>query len=173
MRELQRQSGLSIRPVQEELSKLLASGLVKARKDGNRLYYSANSAHPLFPDIRQLVEKTVGARGILERALGDPGVKIAFIFGSVAAGKAKPESDLDLFVIGNLGLRKVSKLLSGLSVRLGREINPHVMTGDEWNRRVQAKDHFVSTVMDSQKTFVIGDENELKRMGKKRLAETA
>jgi len=173
LREIHRRSGLSIRPIQEELANLESSGLVKARRDGNRTYFSANTQHPLFPEIRSLVEKTTGIRTVLEKALSEPEIEVAFIFGSVAAGTAQPGSDLDLFVIGKLGLRKLTKLLSGLSERVGREINPHVMTGQEFARRVKAKDHFVSSVISSKKTFVIGDRDELERLGKKRLAKTA
>lgn len=79
------------------------------------------------------MEKTAGYREVLKRALSDPEIRLAFIFGSVASGKAKPGSDLDL-------------------------------------RKIEGKDHFISSLMESQKIFLIGDENEFKRMGKKRLA---
>lgn len=95
LRELHRQSGLSIRPIQQEIANLKATGLIKARKDGNRVYYGANTEHPLYPEIRSLVEKTTGVRALLQKALTDPEIQIAFVFGSVATGKAKPESDLD------------------------------------------------------------------------------
>lgn len=165
LRELHRHTGLSIRPIQQELGNLETIGLIKARRDGNRVYYSANTEHPLFPEIRGLVEKTTGVKAILERALHDPNVKVAFIFGSVATGTAKPGSDLDLFVIGDLGLRKLTKLLSGVTDQVGREINPHVMTAEEFGRKYRTKDHFISNVMESAKTFLIADENELKRLG--------
>jgi hypothetical protein len=96
------------------LSKLVDAGLVRLRSDGNRVYYSANSAHPLFPEIRGLVEKTSGVGVLLEEALQDARVELAFVFGSVASGTARPDSDLDLFVIGEIGLRGVVKLLSGM-----------------------------------------------------------
>src|SRR5690348_13981109 len=74
-RELQRQSGLSIRPIQQELDNLHSIGMIKVRKDGNRSYYSANSEHPLFPEIRSLVEKTTGFRALLQKALIDPDIR--------------------------------------------------------------------------------------------------
>lgn len=167
LRELQRRSGLSIRPVQEEIAKLQSIGLIKTRKDGNRTYFSANAEHPLFPEIRGLVEKTVGPSALLKEALKDPEVSLAFIFGSVASGTAKPDSDLDLFVVGGLGLRKLTKLLSGLSDRIGREINPHCITAAEFKQRMRVKNHFLSNVVSSPKIFLVGDEDELKRLGKK------
>jgi DNA-binding transcriptional ArsR family regulator len=170
LREIQRRSGMSMSPIQHELSRLEQSGIVKARKDGNRVYYRPNVGHPLFPEIRSLVEKTVGYLALLSDALKDPDIRFAFVFGSVASGLAKPESDLDLFVIGSLGLRKLTKLLSGLSERTGREINPHVMDFDEFIRKARSKDHFISSVMESKKAFVVGEENELRELAKKRLA---
>jgi len=167
LRELHRRTGLSIRPVQQELSKLAQIGLVKLRNDGNRIYYSANTEHPLFPEIRGIVEKTSGASKLLETALAGPGVQLAFIFGSVGAGKARPDSDLDLFVVGDVGLRTLVKRLGGMSERAGRVINSHVMTEDEFLRKVKKKDHFISNVLGAQKAFVIGTEDELRRLAKK------
>lgn len=166
LRELQRQSGLSIRPIQMEISRLLAVGMIKMRKDGNRVYYSANTDHPLFPEIRRIVEKTRGYRALLQEALKVPEIQFAFVFGSVASGKAKAESDLDLFVIGNLGLLKLTKLLDGLSDRIGRVINPHVMTTEEFRKKFKARAHFVTRVMESPITMIVGEEDELKRLGK-------
>jgi DNA-binding transcriptional ArsR family regulator len=167
LRELQRRSGLSIRPVQQELSKLAQIGLVKLRSDGNRTYYGANSEHPLFPEIRGIVEKTSGVSALLEAALAGPGVDVAFIFGSVGAGKARPDSDLDLFVVGDAGLRKLLKRLGGMSERIGRLVNVHVMSKEEFSQKAQTKNHFLSNVLGAQKAFVIGSEDELRRLAEK------
>jgi uncharacterized protein len=167
LREIQRRAKLSVRPIQQELSRLQKIGLVKARKDGNRLYFSANPAHPIYPEIRKIVEKTEGVQGLLRDALSDPDVKIAFIFGSVATGKERAESDVDLFVIGELGLRKLSKLLSGVSGRVGREVNPHVYSEADFAAKWRARDHFVTRVTESEKIFVAGSEDDLKRLGTK------
>ena len=166
LRELHRRSGVSIRPVQQELSKLAQIGLVKLRNDGNRIYYRANTEHPLFPEIRGIVEKTSGVSALLETALAGPGIEMAFIFGSVGAGNARPDSDLDLFVVGDIGLRALVKRLGGMSERAGRVINSHVMSKDEFSRKAKKKDHFISSLLGAQKAFVIGTEDELRRLAK-------
>jgi DNA-binding transcriptional ArsR family regulator len=165
LRELARRSGLAVRTVQQELARLAKTGLVTARRDGNRVYYQANQRNPVYGDLRSIVLKTAGLVGVLQGPLQVPGVKLAFVFGSVASGKAGAESDVDLMVIGTLGLRRVARLLSGSAERVGRELNPHVMNSEEFVRRKHAADHFISSVLDSPRLFVIGSEDELAKLG--------
>lgn len=58
LRDIARRSGLALGTIQTELAKLSAAQLVVSERDGNRRYYRANAAHPLFPTIRQLVRQT-------------------------------------------------------------------------------------------------------------------
>lgn len=173
LRQIQRQTGFAIGTVRQDVEKLARLGLVTRRKDGNRVYYAANAAHPLAADIRQLVLKTVGLADVLAEALADEGIRCAIVFGSVAAGTAGAESDVDLLVVGDIGLRRLSELLAGVRDRLGREINSHVFSAAEFAKRMRAKEHFVSSVMRSKKIFVKGSEDELSAMGEERLAQTA
>lgn len=165
LRELGRQSGLSLSTVQQELRRLTRVGLVTARKDGNRVYYRANPDHPVHRDLCALVLKTDGLAGVLQPALQTPEVSLAFVFGSVARGDTGAGSDVDLMVIGEVGLRKLTSLLSGIAGRVGREINPHVMTSEEFAKRKADRDHFVTSVVGSPKLFVKGTEHELETMG--------
>jgi DNA-binding transcriptional ArsR family regulator len=166
LRELGRQSGLSLSTVQQELRRLVRVGLVIARKDGNRVYYRANPDHPAHRDLCSLVLKTDGLAGVLRLALKTPDVSIAFVFGSVARGDTGAGSDVDLMVIGELGLRKLTNLLSGIAGRVGREINPHIMTLEEFAKRKADRDHFVTSVVSSPKLFVKGTGHELETMGR-------
>ncbi len=162
LREIQRQSKLAASTIQAELRKLTALELVTAREDGNRTYFAANRTHPLFPEIQGLVLKTVGLADVLREALGNRQIQFAFVFGSVATRNEKAASDIDLMVLGSLGLRKLSSLLSGVSERLGREINPHVMTVPEFLSRLASREHFVSRVWQAERIYVIGSEHELR-----------
>ena len=67
MREIERLSGFAIGTIQQDLKKLEALDLVTRRKDGNRVYYEANKNHPLYPEIRNLVLKTVGLADVLKK----------------------------------------------------------------------------------------------------------
>lgn len=166
LRELVRQSGLSLGTVQQELQRLTRVGLVTARKDGNRVYYSANQDHPAYRDLYSLVLKTDGLAGMLQPAMKTPDIRVAFVFGSVARGDTGAASDVDLMVVGEVGLRKLTSLLSGIADRVGREINPHVMTLEEFAKRKAERDHLVTSVLAAPKLFVKGTEHELETMGR-------
>jgi DNA-binding transcriptional ArsR family regulator len=165
VREIERQSGLRLSTVRQDLAKLSKLDLVKARKDSNRLYYRANNEHPLYIEIHRLVLKTSGLVDTLKKALNHKEVKVAFVFGSIATNTDQAGSDVDLMIIGNVGLRKTVGWLSGASEQVGREINPHTMTIDEFKKRRNEGEHFLTRVLESPRLFVIGTEDELAGLG--------
>lgn len=166
MRELERRSGCAIGTIQTELKKLVRLDLVAGRRDGNRLYYRARVEHPLYADLCGLVQKTVGVVGLLQAALADcPGIDCAFVFGSLAGSREKAGSDVDLMVIGAVGLRALSGKLAAVTEACGREINPHLLSGEEFCARIKQNDHFLSNVMKSKKLLVRGGEDDLAKLG--------
>jgi predicted nucleotidyltransferase/DNA-binding HxlR family transcriptional regulator len=166
VREIERRSGLNDSTLRQELRKLVRLDLVQSRRDSNRVYYRAKTENPLYPEIRNLVLKTSGLADALKSALKDKRIRVAFVFGSVARGEEKAGSDVDLMVIGQLGLRDLSRLLSGIEEKIGREVNPHVFHEAEFRKRVRAKEHFVSSVMETPNIFIIGSHHELEAMGR-------
>jgi len=59
----------------------------------------------------------------------------------------------------------VAAALSEAQAVLGREVNPMVYSEREFRDKVNAGHHFLKTVMDEPKLFLIGGERELKRLG--------
>ncbi|HOD64011.1 MAG TPA: nucleotidyltransferase domain-containing protein [Smithellaceae bacterium] len=166
LREIERRTGFAVGTVQQEIKKLLRLDIITRIKDGNRSYYKANTNHPLYPEIRNLVLKTNGLADLLKQALSaELKIKIAFVFGSFARKEEKAASDIDLMVIGDIGLRKLTGLLMDVSEKLGREINPYRLTESEFIKRKREKDHFLQEVLASPKIFITGTEDELEAMG--------
>jgi len=165
--EIARAAGTRLSAVQRDLRTLVATGLVARRRRGNRVYYQANAVSPIFAELQGIVLKTVGLAGILRSVLEPLAkqIQVAFVFGSLAAGTARADSDVDLLVIGDAGLRALAPLLAPARMALGREINPVTVTPSEWARKVRAGDHFLTSVQEGPRIFVFGDEDELGRLG--------
>ncbi len=165
LRELSRLSGLALGTIQQEVRRLKNADLLIARPDGNRLYYRANTEHPIFPDLQGIALKTTGLREQIADALSDmTGIEIAFVFGSSAAGTTGAGSDVDLFVVGSVGLRALAPRLRPLTLTLGREINPHILSRASLSAKAQAGDAFITNVINAPKIWITGDADELGKL---------
>ena len=161
VREIQRRSGFSVRTVRDELERLLKLDLIRRREDGNRVYYRAKVEHPLYSELVTIVIKTAGLADILRDVLVDQDIAIAFVFGSVASGEELATSDVDLMIIGDISLREAAGMLRGAGERIGREINPFVISASELRDRVRSADGFLGRVMAGPKIFIIGTQDDL------------
>lgn len=151
---------------QRALMRLVETGLVNKKKSGARFYYIANQKHPVFEDIKSAFYKTILFGEQLKAALikANQDIHYGFIYGSLASGKESVRSDIDLFIVGDLGIRDVAEVLSEVSSELGREINPTVYSLDEFILQLKKKNSFILEVIRSPKIWLIGDEGEFKRM---------
>lgn len=149
--------------LQRELNTLVESGIMRSRRDGNRLYFQAETDSPIFAPLRELLGQTLGVTENLKEALHSFKDKInfAFIYGSVARKEETTQSDVDLMIIGSSGLAEISPILSDLERKFNREINATCYSLSEFQKKVGSGNHFLTEVLGREKIFLIGDENEL------------
>src|SRR5688572_1680971 len=88
---------------QRELTRLEASALVTAARVAKQKHYQANAGSALFEELRALVLKTSGLADVLRAALTPvaPGIRAAFVYGSIAKGQDTASSDIDLMVVSD------------------------------------------------------------------------
>lgn len=155
--------------LQRDLKALVDGGILQQRREGTRAYFKADTRSPLFPDLRGLIEKAAGLLPTLERLLErfDTRVDVAFVYGSVARGAEHATSDVDLLVIGTLGLAELAPALRKAETQLGREVNVTSYSRPEFKKKVADGDHFLSTVLRSPKQFVKGDQHDLDEVVRK------
>jgi len=172
-REIARQVGASVGAIQRELENLSKVGLILRKSVGNQVFYQANRDMPIFPEMRGLINKTMGIFGILGSALRPLSKQIvaAFVYGSVARKQETAQSDVDLMVVGKVTLDEVLSRLSTVEKGIGRSINPTVYSVAEFKSKFASGNHFLTSVLKGQKVFLLGDEDELRKMGGIRLAK--
>lgn len=165
-RELARTLGLPAVTVSEELRRLEALGLIRAGdKLGTAKPYYLNQDFPLLPSLRSMVQYAVGAVALLREKLHDRDeIGVAFIYGSMAAGDDRPNSDADLFVVGDIDGILLSGLVREVERQVGREIELVHWSAADLARQAHDPSSFLSAVMRQPKVFVKGDEDELRRL---------
>jgi len=167
LRQIVRLAGIGQGAAQRELARWVEAGLLVRTQRGHQVHFQANRESPVFAELKALTVKTAGVADVLREALAAVAdrVTLAFVHGSVARGTEKAGSDVDVVVVGKVRFGAVAAALSEAQAVLGREVNPMVYSEREFRDKVNAGHHFLKTVMDEPKLFLIGGERELKRLG--------
>ena len=178
LRQVARLCGTGLGAVQRELAALTRLGILLREASGRQIYFQANRQSPLFNELQGLVIKTSGVVDVLREALGPikADICVAFIFGSFARQEPRETSDIDLLVVANpkrLTFDRLAAALTPAQSRLGREVNPTFYPPAELRRKSAAGHHFVRSVMQGPKIFLIGDEDELRAAAKARPSQAA
>jgi len=163
VREIARLTGTVAGTLHKELTKLAEAGVLLREPQGKQVYYRANTDCLIFEELASILRKTSGVKDILAEQLRprSDDIKAAFVFGSVASGKATAESDIDILVIGDLSFSDAVKALYPAQDVLGREINPKVYNHNEWQKAIQEQSSFIKDVMEKPKLFLIGSKDDI------------
>jgi predicted nucleotidyltransferase len=167
--DLARHLRLRSSSLQRELSALTDAGILRTRREGRMVYYQPDPQCPILPELRGLMLKTTALVDVLRDALAPLADRIAcaFVYGSIARGEERSDSDIDLMVIGDVALNNLAAELSRARDTLGREINPRRYRPAEFAKRVRAKDHFLTNVLSKPKLFVIGTADVLEQVAQR------
>ena len=167
-REIIARAGGGTGAVQRELSRLVDSGLVTVRSIGNQRHYQANRDSPVFTELRGLITKTIGVAEPLRAALAplSDRIDLALLYGSVAKGEDRADSDIDLLVVANdVTLEELFERLAPLEKKLERRVNPTLYKPAEFRRRRESRNPFVVKVLAGETILLIGNEDAARAAG--------
>jgi predicted nucleotidyltransferase len=162
--EIVRYAGVGIGSVLRELEKLSNVGLLTIEKIGNQKHYTANRKSPIFEELRGVVQKTFGLADVIRKALDEfrDSVELAFIYGSVAKGTDKANSDVDVMIISDqLSYPEILASVAPIEATIGRSVNPTIYTTKEFKDKIQSDNSFVTRVVTQQKIYLIGSEDDI------------
>jgi predicted nucleotidyltransferase len=172
--ELASSLGTGPSSLQREIDALVRVGILEKRVDGRRSYIKANEDSPIFPELRGLIEKTSGIIPMLRDAVKrSKGLKLGFIYGSLARGEEGARSDVDVMLVGDLSTMELNPRLRGVEVAVGRQINPTVFSFEEFVRKLVESNHFLRTVLRNKKIMLVGTEDELEEIARRAEASQA
>ena len=175
VREIGRLTGKAPGTLLRELKQLADAGVLSRKPVGNQVQFQANSACPIFEDLRNILKKTAGIADVVREALEPLAdkVQVAFVYGSIARGDERAGSDLDVMILGEVKFAEVVLALAGARETLRREINPNLYPMREFRKKVASGDPFLKRVLTDKKIFLIGDSNDLGQSAPHRQAEAA
>ena len=160
MSELADALGTTSSSLQRELDALTSAAILIMRRDGRRTYYRANENNAIFEELRAIVRKTMGIPQELRASLApiERKLALALLYGSVARGEERADSDVDLLVVADdLTLEELYRRLAPVEKRLRRKVNPTLYTRDEFRRRKRARNAFLENVLSGEHIILSGD----------------
>ena len=163
--ELIRLSQSGTGAVHRLVTRLAQAGLVTVTHSGAQKYYQANMDNPVFAELHGLIVKTSGLAEPVREALQPLAAQIerAFIYGSIAKGEDRAESDVDLMVISDtLSYTDLYESLAQAEATIARPINPNLMTSKDWREKLSMPDSFVAKIATQPRLYLIGSEDAQK-----------
>jgi predicted nucleotidyltransferase len=164
LRELERMLKHSVANIRRELLRLEEAGLFLREDRGNQVYYYLNKSFPLFDEFKSIIFKTFGVPQVLRNILGslkDKDIDHAFLYGSFAKKEEREDSDIDLLIIGEVNEDELIEKLNEIEHKLQREINYSIYSKEEFQTQKEKRNPFILDVIEGNKIFLIGNENEL------------
>lgn len=159
LREMERSTGINSRQLMRELHNLRDAGIVSTKRVGNVVVYHFNPICPIHEDIQAIVRKTVGLADVVRDMLEpfSSQVELAYVFGSYARGEQRPDSDVDLLVVGSITRRKISSAIRQTESVLRRDINTVLYTRPEYDTQLEDSNTFVAKVHNGPRINLIVD----------------
>ena len=137
VRQLVRETGEEINSVRRELQNLTKINLVLPEARGNRLYYTPNHKHHLFPLLLSLSYKSLPFCESLSKA------SLVVASYQFLLWKNENKDQIDVIVVGDMSTRLVELAMKSEETRRGHEINYMVMDKEELNLRQNKRDPFL------------------------------
>lgn len=131
LRELAKEFSLSTKAVREELNQLTKTNLLISEKKGRQVLYSANTEHPLFPELKSMVGKVMGIDKVIDSIvtrLGD--LEKAYLIDDYAEGK--DTGILDLLLVGEIDEYHLNDLSRKTERYIHRKIRSLVVSQQEF-----------------------------------------
>lgn len=148
---------------QRELNRLLDSDFISFKKRANLSIYTLNKRYTLLKEVEAIVSKTSGIEVQLKNGLGAiDNIEYAFIFGSFAKGKFRSESDIDLFIIGDIEEDQILRTVGAIEKSIEREINYHIADRSEFLSK--AKDNYFYREILKDYLLLLGNKDEFEKL---------
>lgn len=146
--ELAKAIDVSSSALHPDIDRLTTADLLRERTDGRSRKLTANTDHPAFVPLAELLAVSFGPRTVIQEAFANiPGVTELIIYGSWAARSfGEPghfPRDVDVLVVGEPNRRDVYAAANAAAARLHLEVNPTLASVDRWNN---SDDALIATI---------------------------
>jgi predicted nucleotidyltransferase len=143
--------------VHRELGRAESAGVIRRDAAARPHRFSAATDDALYKPLADLLSRSVGVEERLRAALDRPDVHAAVIHGSWASGTRRPDSDIDVLVVGDADLRQLRRLVRPIGKEAGRSVDITVLRDREFGQLLGERSSFARHVLEAPVTVLVGD----------------
>ena len=151
IRELTRKLNEQINSIRRELENLKKMGLLKSRTKNRKKYFYVNKDFILIDELKSIIVKVLSSKETLTKDVQKMGeVKVLALSGLFIG---KPTTTVDMLIVGNVDRMKLADYL-GSHMRNKRAVKFTIMSEEDYQYRVECKDHFINEIINSPENQV-------------------
>jgi len=131
LRDLEAEFGESTNGIRVELNRFEEAGMLTSAFEGNKKIFRANTKHPLFGDIHNILLKYTGIDQVIENVLNRlGGLQQAWLIGDFARGR--DSKIIDLLLVGeNINLDALLGYIAKAEELIERKVRYLLLTPEE------------------------------------------
>lgn len=131
LRGLEAEFGESSNAIRVEINRFEQAGMLKSENVGNKKIFQANTQHPLFKEIHNILLKHIGLDHVIENVIERLGqVEQVFLIGDFSKGSDR--GIIDLIFVGNIDKLYLINLIEKTEVLVHRKIRYVIYNNDEF-----------------------------------------
>lgn len=146
---------------QKYIEKMINDGILSEERIGNMRFFWLNKNYQLYEEIKTMVSKTIGLEAQLKNLVEEiNSIEAAFIFGSFASDKFNSQSDVDLFIIGEINKDDFIEKITKLETQISRDINYHIYRKQDIMDKMATKNDFINNIFSNKIILLKGNLDE-------------
>jgi len=131
LRSLESEFGESSNAIRLELNRFEEAGMLVSRLDGNKKIFQANTGHPLFREVHNILLKQIGLDQVIEKVIERLGeVSKVYVIGEFSKGL--DSQVIDLVFIGNIETNYLVHLIEKVESLIKRKIRYLIYSEQEF-----------------------------------------
>ena len=136
---------------QRTLNSLEKTGIIMSFKKRNQHFFRINISYPFLSECKSIVQKTTGVEGLIRELVKKiKGIQIVLLYGSYVKNQMRPDSDIDLLVVGTSKAEDILlQKIKNIENTLQREINYVLYSDKEFYERLKNNDPFLEEIISS------------------------
>ncbi len=162
IRGLVRSLDEEVNAVRRELQNLESFGLIKSKKQANKLVYSLNTDFLFYSELRNMFLKDNNEIHLINKVLKNiENIEAVIITKNYINKEYIDENDIDILIVGKPNIGKLNKEMQKVEKEIGKELRMAVLTTEDFDFKRKRRDKFLLDIFENDKIILIGDSSNI------------